>query len=289
MATRLMNRVLIDLGEYVEQQSQSWGHSERPSELFHYTSPEGFIGIVTTKSLWASDMLSLNDASEAEYPRALIGEVFDLHRAAISDVDRERFKRQLLEYMFRLHPPFVVCFCEDGDLLSQWRAYANGGEGFALRFDFPWLASLNEGSFRLQKVVYDRAKQLEMVGSLLALVTSALSKYRFSAKEQTHIWQSAAGFLEAWVVMFKAPAFAEEKEWRLGSVFGTSYPRRFRRSGHRIVEYVEIPITDTGCLNGVIRGPYFTGTDWRGAYRMMVSHNFISGANFRDSRIPLRR
>ena len=29
---------------------------------------------------------------------------------------------------------FVVCFCEDGDVLSQWRGYADNGKGCSLGF-----------------------------------------------------------------------------------------------------------------------------------------------------------
>jgi hypothetical protein len=33
-----------------------------------------------------------------------------------------------------LKPVYITCFCEDGDLLSQWRGYADPG-GYAIGFD----------------------------------------------------------------------------------------------------------------------------------------------------------
>jgi hypothetical protein len=30
---------------------------------------------------------------------------------------------------------FLTCFSENGDLLSQWRAYGNNGDGVAIGFD----------------------------------------------------------------------------------------------------------------------------------------------------------
>jgi hypothetical protein len=47
---------------FVDENSQFWNPASQPAELFRYTSVEGFIGVVTTKTLWASNMLSLNDA-----------------------------------------------------------------------------------------------------------------------------------------------------------------------------------------------------------------------------------
>src|SRR5690349_15623656 len=38
--------------------------SEKASELFHYTTVEGFIGICRSNSLWATHWSDLNDRSE---------------------------------------------------------------------------------------------------------------------------------------------------------------------------------------------------------------------------------
>lgn len=47
--------------------------SRKPrSKIFHYTSQSGLIGIVTTKSLWATSIHHLNDATEFGYARTLM-------------------------------------------------------------------------------------------------------------------------------------------------------------------------------------------------------------------------
>jgi hypothetical protein len=125
---------LSEISAFVDQQSRFWQVGNPPRAFFHYTSPEGLIGIVTGTAIWASDMLSLNDASEAAYPYRLIAEVLDAKHPHVSQEHIHRFKTQLTEYTFRLYAPFVVCFSEERDLLSQWRAYGNNGEGFALAF-----------------------------------------------------------------------------------------------------------------------------------------------------------
>jgi hypothetical protein len=42
--------------------------------LYHNTSIKGHLGIVETKSIWASNILYLNDASEINYSIGLLKE-----------------------------------------------------------------------------------------------------------------------------------------------------------------------------------------------------------------------
>ena len=109
---------------------------ERPDGLlYHYTDTRGFHGIFTSRCVWATDYRLLNDRREmvcgedafkdvaielskdAELPGA--------HRILITELSNlyDRFK------LTRMFNPFVVSFSEEGDLLSQWRAYSADGAG----------------------------------------------------------------------------------------------------------------------------------------------------------------
>ncbi len=276
--------------EFVEQKSRSWNPGKEPPELFHYTTPEGFIGIVTSKTLWASDMLSLNDASEAEYPQRVITAIFDqLRFPPEHSLAFEAFKTQLVEYTFRGYTPFVTCFCENGDLLSQWRGYGNQGEGFSLGFSVPWLISLEKRGFRLQRVIYDRRQQEMLIHEFLTMAFSLVPKDHLSPEDEVTFWKIAAACLAPWFVMFKDAAFQEEREWRIVNANPPNTMMQFRRAGNRIVPYVNILIDRPDAVTRVIRGPYFSGTDKRGAYLMLVFHNFMVAAAVKESQVPLRR
>jgi hypothetical protein len=128
--------------------------SGSPDELFHYTSPEGLIGIIGSRSLWASDMLCLNDSSEATYAHGLIQGALDMDNGRLLPPKHRSEFEEGLRSAFRMYSPFVTCFCENGDLLSQWRGYGGAGEGFALGFRRSWLASsavLDDAKFCLVK------------------------------------------------------------------------------------------------------------------------------------------
>ena len=59
---------------------------------------------------------------------------------------------------------YIACFCEEGDLLSQWRGYAASGGGYALGLGGPLIAR-DEASSKviLRKVIYDPKKQRKVL------------------------------------------------------------------------------------------------------------------------------
>lgn len=86
---------------------------ERP--LYHYTSREVFWKIIEGESLLARHILFSNDQEEYKIGRKKV------EKAAGGLGQSDAL-------------PFMVCFCEKPDLLSQWRGYAK--EGIAIEFDF---------------------------------------------------------------------------------------------------------------------------------------------------------
>jgi hypothetical protein len=107
---------------------------ETPRHVYHYTTIEGLKGIVSTGSLFATEITFLNDSSELVYADQIIrkytasADSSNLGRLLLSELN-ETLDRGRVEL-------YVSCFCDSGDLLSQWRAYANQGAGYALEFDW---------------------------------------------------------------------------------------------------------------------------------------------------------
>src|SRR5579863_7496945 len=111
------------------------------ASLFHYTTADGLKGIIEDNCLHASSAYFLNDSSEIDYGyRVLDGvfEEFEKHRPSWPSILTVRLVRELRQ-MFsseaarvkRMKSIYVACFCEDGNLLSQWRAYGQSG-GYCL-------------------------------------------------------------------------------------------------------------------------------------------------------------
>jgi len=201
-------------------------HSEVPTRLHHYTTPQGLLGIVSDCSIWASDVRFMNDSSEFSYAAHLIDEVMaEVIAEVSSDVLRALLPTRpgvanAFEYGDQ---PFIACFCEEGDLLSQWRGYSAGDSGFSLGLDLHhWALSpgLPPRTY-LRKVVYDRDAQRssvrEVVKAWLATAESLLDSGRAQPQDvfpYPAIWALQEALAEHHLC-FKDPAFAEEREWRL--------------------------------------------------------------------------
>jgi len=134
-------------------------------KLYHYTNWDGLLGILKSKSLWATHYRFLNDSSEFtffgnrlisllegvvddEYER-LRGKKSRAGRRSGPSADPNSFATNFVNILVSSHykvterEVYIASFCgehkespyvQDNGLLSQWRAYGPGG-GFALVFD----------------------------------------------------------------------------------------------------------------------------------------------------------
>lgn len=98
--------------------------------LYHYTKLDTLWKILESDSLFARNIRFSNDFNEYMTGRDTIEKfVSDL-----PDLDNPQ-KEEILEKIHK-NPMmyFMVCFCEDGDLLSQWRGYAQNGVSIGMDF-----------------------------------------------------------------------------------------------------------------------------------------------------------
>lgn len=90
--------------------------------LFHYTSREVFWKILEDESFLARHILFSNDYEEYELGRSKVERILKKN-GFVDDIENAEENER-----------YMICFCEQGDLLSQWRGYAR--HGVAMEFDF---------------------------------------------------------------------------------------------------------------------------------------------------------
>lgn len=187
--------------------------------LYHYCTPATAVAVLQTGTLRFSDITHLNDAEERIWGENM---VFYEALARIREgrgvpKDFPAVEPSFFSYLEAgwkmatdLSSQFAVCFSTNGDSLSQWRAYAADGEGFALGF------RLSEGvklPFAPLRVEYDLDQQL-------AEMFEALSRiwHRFGndPDRNDRVLVGALVALSGRSIAFKNPAFREELEIRLG-------------------------------------------------------------------------
>ncbi|MGO9332921.1 MAG: DUF2971 domain-containing protein [Acidimicrobiales bacterium] len=206
--------------------------ADDPGLLYHYTDANGLHGILTTGQLWATDARYLNDASELEYafqllaevvnglttgsppPGSPVQEVLNMIQLA-ADVQQELWRDDFA--------CFVACFCQNPDVLSQWRGYARGG--YAIGFKRADIESTSTeqqfGPYKFQRVDYDEeAKKKELRAQVISAVET-YQRHGMKDQERLPVFQSLVdnyfGRLGFYAPLSKSPGFVEEMEWRIVS------------------------------------------------------------------------
>jgi hypothetical protein len=187
-----------------------------PASLYHYTDAASLISIAKTQELWATNGVFMNDQTEVTHAANLLSRLLEEEdeAAASTNSGPDVAVRHLLQYVHNFVEIYVISFCADGDLLSQWRGYGASG-GYAIEFSGNGLVALGPGRLRLVQVQYDEETQLGQLRELLHSWRSILA----SISSEELGWSKAAALLAqvfgVLAISFKNDAFAEEREWRL--------------------------------------------------------------------------
>ncbi|MDD3039488.1 DUF2971 domain-containing protein [Bacteroides sp.] len=258
---------------YTEVRSeQDYGYDlenkQQPSKLYHYTTLDGLLGIIQTKTLYASDAMFLNDSSELQYGKELIIESIN-HLISEKDFqttyyfdfgDKEiellnSVRNQLSKTTFKA--TYIVCFTTESDILSQWRGYANNS-GVRIGFNRD---SLYEAFYNpYMPVNYNRRSQLKLIEETLGILLTYIvhkDRQNLPKSDVELLPEAIASILLPYVSFFKDNVFKEEREHRLiynpsrESVKDSVLPIFYRNNGKFIVPYVKLecksellPITD---------------------------------------------
>lgn len=196
---------------------------ENVETLYHYTDVTGLMNIVTHHELWASSVFFMNDESEIRHsfvkinemltnpdlPKSLVGTPHEIADRVITTVTNNFAKYVNL---------YAVCFCESGDLLSQWRAYGANG-GYAIGFDASQLRKLTSRRFALIKVSYNEDEQNLALAGLIQTWRNCFSNSAGTSNYSNSTLRALELMFAEIVSMvglgFKDKGFREEEEWRL--------------------------------------------------------------------------
>jgi DUF2971 family protein len=200
--------------------------------LHHYTDAIGLHGIISSNALWATEAQFSNDLSELQYALETgLGVIEEVWRQKTNLGDWERLLCDYMKQIFggsfpNFTQPYLVSFCEDGDLLSQWRAYSRRS-GFSIAFN-PLKKGNSvlvrcENGFRalLKKVIYDPALQKARLRLLAERFIKLVNSLRESPSSdegeglQSELLLILILEMTDWVCSVKHTAFSEEREWRL--------------------------------------------------------------------------
>lgn len=261
-----------------------------PTTFYHYTTADGLIGILRSEALWATNALYMNDTSELAYGREIVAKVLT-EEAKLSGTVTSRWLLQFAELLGRVHDrseTYVACFCEDGDLLSQWRAYS-AGRGFSLGFSGARLSALGYALFRVE---YARLVQEEAIRNTVRIhIREFEAAVQRRDSERVVEVSGAFGFMLAlWTVACKHPTFAEEKEWRMTPLVNTQEVR-VRNDRGWLRPYIELSVhrdNEPMPLAVIMHGPSPHPDLEKRSLSLLVADTSYRDVRVSGSTVPLR-
>jgi Protein of unknown function (DUF2971). len=212
---------------------------EPPDVLYHYCSLSTFSKIIENKKLWLSHYEFVNDYLDMKWIHHKMDYELNLHQ------DKNEVEAFIRNYNLNIKDKYIACFSEDGDLLSQWRAYADDGCGIAIGFKSSELKiknhfpHINEIDFEMNrigllKMNYDDRQQDLLVKETIYSITT----------ENKPDFIASGGYLERFSMIFKNYKFQEEKEWRIVKVSSKDSPaKKYRIEKNQIIPYEEIDLS----------------------------------------------
>lgn len=178
--------------------------------FYHYCSPDTFLSICSGKKLRFSDLYCMNDHMENHWGYEIWIEVAndllnrnEVEKDFIDEIDAIISASSL--HFLRL----ACCLSKDGDVLSQWRAYAMDGSGYSIGFSANDLLKM---PMRIISVNYDKNQQKKIVETFVKAIYAVEKENTTDDKED---FRQACTEFAISLSGFKNPAFAEELEMRL--------------------------------------------------------------------------
>jgi hypothetical protein len=261
--------------------------------LYHYTSMTGLRGILSSRTIWATDYRCLNDMSEVIYADAIIRETVHEETTDLSQPIQDFLRRfsYIVQYASsRMHMHIhIASFCQEGDSLCQWREYARQGVAIGL-FGAP-LEDLPD--CHIVKVEYRRDVQKQFIREAFRLHVASI-KQAFDRGDKDEIRAACDPFatqLMFYAAAFKHPAFADEREWR--AITGATEPNiQTRTSGDLVQRYVtlslELQLGGGIALSEVLLSPFLDVTIAQPEVEAVLAEQGFTSELICRSTAPLR-
>ncbi|MGL4792540.1 MAG: DUF2971 domain-containing protein [Aeromonas jandaei] len=202
--------------------------------------------------------------------------------------------------------PYICSFSKNGDLLSQWRAYADNGYGVAIGFnkayfdfkvELPYSSPCKDHTIGITDVIYDESIQ----DTIIERYINQLKEFD-SLESASEVVINSASHLARLSYASKNPAFAEENEVRIihtpmvmgvegdseigkTIVHGNISEMQHRVSGKRITSFFELDISTENNhippISKIILGPKSKLSKYD--IDTLLSLNGFSDAEYRTS------
>jgi len=262
--------------------------------VYYYCNESVFNSIIEQHKLWLTSIWDLNDSSEVHWTfkklwpniqSELLLDASDKQRELINLINNDINIGIYQKYMY-----YIICFSRYGDLLSQWRGYADDGRGFSIginidrvtpQMGIPWINVDYNKSLGYSPVIYNFNEQYE----ILLNVFKEIFEMDYT---QAPLFVALMN-LSRYATIFKNPYYFEENEVRLMFAANISNDKVLNLDGNGFINgpfkhtnsicdttHVEINLMKcniNNCIEHVVLGPKNKHTT-NDIYDKIISNGF---------------
>ncbi len=262
---------------------------QAPDIIYHCTTANGLLGIIGEKTIWATNILYLNDSKEFRYSLEITQEKI---KNKIQDFRNNENILNLLDSMGRQLGAlesvniYVVSFSKNGNQLSQWRAYGEDSYGYSLGFITERLITLAQ-KFYLKPCIYCRDDQENIIEEIINSHIEYFQDNVINAENINIVIKTVSAKFTEDIIKYspiiKHESFYEECEWRLisrltyenGSIVipVTDKDLAYRPGKSMIIPYFKCKLDDDRLIAEVFIGPTAHGPLAQKAVEELLDRN----------------
>jgi hypothetical protein len=149
--------------------------TQNGSSIYHYCDSTTFWSMCSNKSMWLSSIFNMNDSKELIWGRDVILNILKDNKHLFP----QDFRFFIILNIYNVDGnllPLIASFSKNGDLLSQWRAYADNAKGFSIGFCKETIS--NTLPVNMKNVLYDQKEQEKLVFNSLTTFYKFWKNYK---------------------------------------------------------------------------------------------------------------
>lgn len=238
-----------------------------PSRRYHYTSPEGLMGILKTRTFFFTDSQFLNDFRE----KININEELDLFWSKnqknydknfvslIKNVRVTKYEDNGFSYIDsnkeNMCRYFVLSLSMNSDSLTMWKYYSKNGtyNGYCIElFDYAltdeWIDRVTEVAVIASKVEYFTSEKQSIILNIVDRLYKIWRSYELSNELDNKIIKEFTSWISVEALFFKDECFQDEQETRYVAIV----PTEKLNSLYYVYKEIEHKMYDFRMVNGVL-------------------------------------
>lgn len=284
-------------------------------KIYHYTNPQSFHKILSSKKLWFSDVTYLNDESEVSYTYNLAKNLIyenkdildqDFEKSILEEINNKLIEKEPESSWQYIHKRsfYIASFSNNPDNLLLWSYYTKNQKmaGYNIGFNkniihkISYVVLGRSKYFSWGNVIYKKDIQNALLKDALLDYNTLIEK-TINKEDKKNIIDSFKGYLFVTSLFFKQDFFEQENEYRIvidnyiDPLLSKEivYENKFREQNNFMIPYIEIDFIaddiESVTISPTIKQEYYQ----KSIKRMLVHYDYYKASkNVSNSAIPLR-